>query len=59
MVKYMFRKDTSETYDLVSILGQDALQYSDKVMQLIEQAEKRHKDKKFEVEAAKMKESWR
>ena len=59
MVKYMFRKDTSETYDLVSILGQDALQYSDQVMQLIEQAEKRHKDKKFEVEAAKMKESWR
>ena len=54
----MFEKDTSETFDLVKVLGTEGLSYSNKIMVLIEQAEKRHKDKEFSVQAAKMKANW-
>ena len=57
-VKFMFEKDTSETFDLVKVLGTEGLSYSNKIMVLIEQAEKRHKDKEFSVQAAKMKANW-
>ena len=58
MVKFMFESDKSETFDLVKVLGSDSLSYSNEIMKLIEQAETRHKNKKFEVEAAKMKATW-
>jgi ankyrin repeat protein len=58
MVRFMFESDKSETFDLVNVLGSDSLSYSNEIMELIEQAETRHKNKKFEVEAAKMKATW-
>ena len=58
MVRFIFENDKSETFDLVKVLGSDSLSYSDEIIQLIEQAETRHKNKKFEVEAAKMKATW-